>query len=289
MVLENGTLKRDAEGWPVYDPRRPQPGDFAAGQTVALIVHGFSDDTRGLAAALVDRLRRNVRAYDHILTFDYETFGTSAATTGDELARALREGCGLRKDDDIAVHVFAHSMGCLVTRCLVERSGGHELVDAAVLAGPPNRGTPAANASRGVAYLAAALLGQLAVVTPVGLLALPVAWLAAEGHGWADLMVDSDLTRAINDLTVPDNVKYLVLAGHNEVGSAAADRWQRLAKKTLGDELLFDEPNDGVIGESSMKGLRGGSYPALAVETLTCDHFTYYSSGTMGVIKEWLG
>ena len=42
-------------------------------------------------------------------------------------------------------------------------------------------------------------------------------------------------------------------------------------------DTLFGEQNDGVIGRSSMRGVRNGSYPHLTITEAPCDHFGYYA------------
>jgi hypothetical protein len=282
-----------ADGKPVYTA--PQRDQIQPGQRVAVVVHGFSDDTRGLVRGLAAWLQSGPAPYDHVLAFDYETFGTGVARNGEDLALALSQRCGLGPDDQATVHVFAHSMGCLVTRCMVELSGGHEFVDRVVLAGPPNHGTTLATVSRGLTFLAALLLNKLAEATPVALLSLPLDQLREQGQGWGDLEVDSEVTRRLNGLAAPDEVPYLVLAGTNSAvaGTGAdGDRARRLAAKTLDRSLdaLFGEQNDVVIGLSSMRGMRNGAYPRLTVVELPCDHFTYFWADTGGkAIREWLG
>ena len=251
---------------------------FKPGQRVALMVHGFTSETHWMVTGLLPWLRQNGMDYDHCITFDYESFGTGVADNGKALALALQQQCGFTPNDQITVHLYAHSMGCLVSRCAIELSGGSDLIDKAVLAGPPNNGTTLATTSKGLAFIISQALGH-AVPGPVGtVLRKGLDQLFKQGLGVIDLTVQSAITLKINELTQPDNVPYLALVGLNSPDPAQQERIQRLAHKMLDTTLdaLFGEQNDGVIGKSSLQGVRNGSYNRLIKQDVRCDHFGYY-------------
>lgn len=264
---------------------------FKAGDSVALFVHGFTADTAEIVQSIVPFLRNHVQNYTHLLTYDYETFNTGIEQNGETLALALRQRCGFHADDGITLHVFAHSMGTLVTRCMVELFDGHQWIDRVVLAGPPNNGTALASLSRGFTYLLTAMLNGLSNIPLVG----AVPWLVQEfydqGIGWEDLKTDSTIVRRLNGLQAPDEVPYLVLAGNNEGNPAQGNRLTRLAHKLFDRSLdsIFGEPeHDTVIGMSSMKSLRGGAYPKATLKTLPCNHFGYFATPeAQAAIREW--
>lgn len=252
---------------------------FKPGQTVALMVHGFSSETNWMVTKLLPYLRREVLPYDHCITFDYESFGTGVAANGHELALALQQQCGFTPEDQITVHLYAHSMGCLVSRCAIELPDGATFIDKVVLAGPPNNGTTLATTGKGLAYIVSQALGHF-VPGPVGtVLRKGLNQLSKQGAGIADLVVKSAITQQINELAKPDNVPYLSLAGLNSPDPTQQARMQRLAHKMLDVSLdtLFGEQNDGVIGRSSMRSVRNGSYPHLTITEAPCDHFGYYA------------
>jgi hypothetical protein len=286
---EDGQPRLAADGRPIYS--QLDASQFRAGERAALVVHGFSDDTRGLARGLAATVQRKTPRYDHLLTFDYETFGTGVAENGATLADALRQQCGFGPSDGVTLHVYAHSMGCLVTRCLIELSGGDAFVDGAMLAGGPNRGTPWANTGRGLSYLAAVLLNQVGTGIPVGLLSMPFDFLRIHDTGLADLQTDSPITQELNGRSTPDNVPYLVLAGTNSGTDAAREQSERLAAKTLDLALdtLFGDQNDAVIGMASMAGVRLGNYPRLTVQVLPCNHAGYFHTPeATAALRGWM-
>jgi pimeloyl-ACP methyl ester carboxylesterase len=256
------------------------PDQFHPGQSVAILLHGFNSDSRWMVKKLAQFLHEEVHPYDHILTWDYESFGTNIQENGEQLALALRLQGGFGLDDQLSVHVYAHGMGSLVARCMIELSNGHEFVDRLVMAGPPNRGTTLATVTRGFLYLTTVLINQFSLIPPLA----AINWLLKQGYeqglGPADLVVDSALAKRLNGLTNPSHVPYLVLAGQNVSDTDDRTLATRLARKVLNKSLdaIFGEPNDAVIGMSSMQGVRGGSYPALQVNLLSCDHSHYFES-----------
>jgi hypothetical protein len=265
---------------------------FKPGDRIAVFVHGFLSDTRWMARDVAPFLRAQVLPYEHALTWDYETFGTRVELNGADFATALRQQCGCGANDDLTMHVYAHGMGSLVSRCLVELAGGHEFVDCLVLAGPPNRGTTLATLSRGFTYLLSALINNVGAIPLAGAVDWLLKELYEQGQGWQDLAVDSDLTKRLNALDAPSDKPYLVLAGVNTLNQTQGRRLNRLAQKMLDRTLdaIFGEPeNDAVIGMSSLKGVRNGAYPALTVKTLPCDHFSYFATAEGQLaIREWM-
>jgi pimeloyl-ACP methyl ester carboxylesterase len=274
-----------------FEYRDIQRNQFQPGDTVALFVHGFTADTRQMVETFAPFLRDEVFPYKHLLTWDYETFGTSVEENGVKLALALRQQCGFGSDDQITVHVYAHSMGSLVSRCMIELSGGHEFVDKLVMAGPPNNGSTLATFGRGIIYLLTVLINRASVIPLLGAFNWLLEQLYQEGVGSIDLTVNSAILDKLNTLKEPSNVPYLVLAGKNRLSEAEHNRLNRLARKVLGQTLdsLFGEKNDIAVGLSSMRGVRGKAYSKLTVEILDCDHFHYFQIlAGREAVKRWV-
>jgi caspase domain-containing protein len=268
-----------------------QRSQFQPGQRIAVFVHGFIDDARWMIQGLAQFLRREVLPYDHLLTWDYESFGTSIHDIGTQFALALQQQCGFGPDDRITVHVFADSMGCVVSRYMIELAGGYQFIDRLVMAGPPNRGTPLATLTRGFVYMTTELINHCSAIPPLGAISWLTKELYEQGKGWADLAVNSQLVQQLNALKDPTNVPYLALVGENIQDEQELKRANRLAEKVLHETLdkIFGEENDKVIGVSSMEGVRGGAYPALTLKMLPCDHFHYYDIPQgLAAIKQWM-
>jgi hypothetical protein len=112
-----------------------------------------------------------------------------------------------------------------------------------------------------------------------------------QAHGWRDLETNSVLTKRLNQLSSPSTVPYLVLAG-NIPSESQGVRLARLARKVLDstlDGIFGERENDGVVPMSSLKGLRGGTYPLLTTAVLPCDHFSYFALPEgRRVVRRWL-
>jgi len=281
-------------GGDVNKPRLAQRSDFKQGDKAALMVHGFLSDTGWMADGVAQFLRNDVINYDHVIGWDYETIGTGVSDNGSALAIALRR-CGFGENDGITLHIYAHSMGCLVSRCMIELHGGDKFVDKAVLAGPPNLGTRAADASKGAAYLLTLLLNNVIVIPGSSWLGNLVAggfgWLVNNADGWSDLKTTSEVVKTLNGLAEPDKVPYLVLAGLNNKQGEATTKAKRIAAKVLdaGLDAFYGEPNDMVIGKHCMTELRFGTYLSLTVKELGCDHGGYYVDvNGQDAIRAWV-
>jgi pimeloyl-ACP methyl ester carboxylesterase len=264
---------------------------FQPGHTVALFVHGFTSDTGWMIEETAQFLRQKVLPYNHLLTWDYETFGTNVRENGEQLALALKQQCGFSADDGITVHVYAHSMGSLVARCMIELFGGDQFIDRLVMAGSPNNGSTLANVSRGMVYLMTVLINQFSIIPPIGASKWLFEQISQQGVGLADLEVNSALLQELNKLKEPSNIPYLVLAGKNVLDENQKNRLNRIAQKVLGQSLdhLFGEENDIAVGMSSLRAVRGGAYPRLRVETLPCDHFHYFQIPQgRETIRQWM-
>jgi pimeloyl-ACP methyl ester carboxylesterase len=283
-------LRRRVEVNGVFEYGEVKPEEFQPGDKVAVMVHGFKSDTRWMLEEPSKFLLDEVMKYDHILTWDYDTFGTHAEETGKDFALALKQRCGFGPQDDITVHIYAHSMGCLISRCMIELHKGHEMVDRLVMAGPPNKGSPIINLTRGAAYLVMTGLNQVSKVPAIGMVGWPMKELYKRGEGWEDLVVDSPIIKKLNALDEPDNVPYLVLAGKNLPKEQVA-RLNRLAHKVLDMSLdaIFGEDNDTAIGLSSLRGVRAETYPLLTIKELPCDHSHYFDHPeSREAVKQWV-
>ena len=146
------------------DTRDLSASDLLPGQRVAVFVHGFNSDSRGIVAQLSTILGAK-NPYDHMLSWDYESFSTHIVDNGAGLANALRSA-GL-DHDEITLDVYAHSMGTLVTRCFIEKFGGADFVDKVLLAGPPNEGTKLAEMKRYITLLLTLALNQASAAAPI--------------------------------------------------------------------------------------------------------------------------
>jgi pimeloyl-ACP methyl ester carboxylesterase len=259
------------------------PGECKAGQRVALLVHGFQSDSYWMPADFGRLCQQSGSSYDHVLTFDYESFNTRIRDNAGSLAEALR-AAGFSPKDGVQVDVFAHSMGGLVARYLVEVFGGDTFVDRCFLIGVPNQGTVLASAKRLVPWLGTLLLNST-LSSPPGLLASWALKRASDdGVGVDDLCPGSESLRALNAATGEARVRYYCLTGSYQLPNDAKILWRRLwssFRKGLKASLdfVFDDANDLVVSLTSMQTVREGRYPAelLVRAVVPCSHVAYFS------------
>ncbi len=278
-----GETERAIEGGIVYyspiDPSQFQPND-----RVAVAVHGFGADSKELAAWLCREPSQNGIPYDHVLTFDYESFNTGVSENGQKLANALR-AVKLDQIPGLQIDLFAHSMGTVITRCMVELWGGDEFVSRCFLAGPPNQGTRLAEAKKYVSWVTTLALNQVALWTPTAIGGWILHKAAEDALGPEDMRPNAQILHDLNTSTKQSKVPYFILAGHNDRPlHLDATAWQRLKYKVMRDvdvalDELFGDQNDLVIAMQSMLGVRNGQYPAELLKSakMACTHFEYFT------------
>lgn len=276
------------DGRAVYRP--VSAADVAAAKRVALLLHGFTGDTRWM----VERVWGWVKEpgdYDLCLTYDFESFGTGIRRNAEQLAGALT-GVGIVKGSPVQLDIFAHSMGTLVARTLVELGGGEHFVDRVFMAGPPNAGTPLARGRVLLPWLANILVNLAGSVPP----ALVAHWLLEKvsdaGQGIADMAPDSSFFEELNAAwRAPARVPYYIQIGDN---STAFAHWHALAQRVMGGldaglDVLFAGDNDLLVGVSSARRLQG-RWPRLEVQVIGGHHFQYFVPPEgQRVLARWLG
>ena len=129
----------------VYEKERTViRAQVAEAKRVLLLIHGLLGDTPNLFKDVqtdektVQFLRDQ---YDIILGFDYESFNTSVEETARQLKLYL-ESLGLHSGHHKTLDVVGYELGGLISRWLVEREGGNQMISHLVLLGTPNAGTP---------------------------------------------------------------------------------------------------------------------------------------------------
>jgi pimeloyl-ACP methyl ester carboxylesterase len=266
--------------------------EIKPGDRVALFVHGFTSETRWMVSGPAQFLAQNGQHYDHILTFDYETYSTPVKDNGKLLYNALKKA-GFNADDGRHLDVFAHSMGALVCRSMIEQHGGAEFVDRYIMAGPPNKGSRLAEAKRLITWLGILLLNQAGPTLPSLLTSWVLKKVSDDGEGMNDLRPGSDFIKKLNSQNKPANVPYYLLAGYNELDDETERAvWRRLAHTMQQGldtvlDFIFSDQNDMVISVRSMKSITGDKLEKVEVP---CNHFEYFSANNVQAqLLSWLG
>lgn len=252
---------------------------------VALFVHGIIGDTRVMASSL-SRAGAGGR-YDLVLTFDYESLNDPIPETARSLKKRLAE-TGLGPDHGKSLDVFAHSMGGLVSRWLVEREGGNRQVRRLAMFGTPNGGSPwPAVGDWATTALALGLNGLTAAAWPSAVLSGLV-----KAARWANVTLDQlkPDSAFLKDLAAsPDPaVPYTVVTGNTALLAPAGGDGSRLsrmlsrlwsgrAKYDAADLLFGGGANDLAVSGVSMVAV-ADRRPAVRLVRVGCDHLTYFSS-----------
>ncbi len=158
---------------------RPAPGGelrytratlFRPGERIALLIHGFADDSSEEAYWLTQLVRKpTAPAYDRILCFEWESLHTDVPPRKRAALKAPLAVLGLDEVPGGGINLFAHSMGALVAHAYVELLGGDGHVRSCFFTGPPNLGTPLAATALFTPWLLALAL-NLPAPTPPSLL-----------------------------------------------------------------------------------------------------------------------
>jgi pimeloyl-ACP methyl ester carboxylesterase len=270
----------------------------ASAQKIVLYIHGMIGDTESMVGSVqqakveVNGQQRPLKElYDLVLTFDYENLNTTIEENARSLKQRLKD-VGLGANHGKELHIVAHSTGGLVSRWLIEREGGNQIVQHLVMLGTPNAGSP----WPAVQDMAFVLLGWgLNQIPQMVWPAKVVADLAAKSlkfveendHALDQMQPDSEFFVAIANNPDPQ-VSYTIIAGDRSMPILQSpDRLRRLMAKLFTpalnlviDGLVFGgEPNDIAVHLASIKSVKGDRTPQPKVlPNVACDHLTYFTT-----------
>lgn len=310
----------DATGKVIYDDSPiTLPEKVRKASRILLYIHGILGDTSsmvvsayGLKQVVGNPLPKLIEQYDLVLTFDYENINTPIAETAAQLKQSLAK-VGLDATHKKTLHIVAHSMGSLVTRWFIERDNGHQIVQKAVLVGPPNAGSPWAKIQDyALVGLGAAMNGLAAMVSPPVIIATLVGTLvtgtkAAEAIDVTleEMKPNSLFYKTLNASDDP-HVQYCVVAGNTSkivyAQSATEEAEKGLLKKLVErltstktrnnilDWAFFNQPNDMAVSINSMVDPLANRSPKSVPVEVACDHISYFNheEGLRKVIEQLL-
>ena len=264
-------------------------------RSIALFIHGIIGDTsespKALALARDSAGQELAKRYDLVLTFDYENLNDPIVATARRFKEKLVQA-GLGPGHGKVLHVFSHSMGGLVSRWMIEREGGKEMVSHLFQLGTPNLGSPWSSVYQLASVLLTKAVNGAALLKP---------WLPALrilGKGVNQLFVtlqemheDSDFLQQHLNAAVPDpGIPYSIIAGNTQlIPRPAGDAEDKLLEKVLRrfhgihyvalDKLLFRSPNDIAVSVEHCREVPEAAarrFPPTAVEA-ACDHMSYFA------------
>ena len=282
------------------------PARVEQADRILLYVHGIIGDTKDMVKSVqrakvsVDGQERPLNElYDLVLTFDYENINTDIPEIARQLKKKLAE-VGLTADCGKALHVIAHSMGGLVSRWLIEREGGNEIVKYLVMLGTPNAGSPWSTV-QDLATLALGIgLNSLSTVAwPVKVLGSLIGGIDAVDITLDQMKPNSEFLR--NLAASPDpNIPYSVIAGNTSIMRTAMEeernqesRLKRLIERLRTQIVEFPflgQSNDIAVTVKSIKGIPEGRMIPPNIQEVACDHLTYFveNSEALNNLSEYL-
>ncbi|PHI20211.1 hypothetical protein CEQ90_08455 [Lewinellaceae bacterium SD302] len=258
---------------------------------VALFVHGIIGDTESSTAILQHVAKQTGEQFDDrfqvVLTFDYENLGTNIDQTGRDLLEKLTK-LGFGQSAAPELHLFAHSMGGLVSRWMIEKEEGNKLVDRLLTFGTPHGGSPWSNVfgllTSAITYgISGASLAQPWMLALLGFERL---WKKSQTT-LVEMGPDGAFIKRLNDnSTAP--IPYVLVAGNTQLVKTEAEeklrgfierliyRFRHHPHYALLDAGMFREPNDIAVSLKSQQLVKGDL--VTKPEPIACDHLSYFNN-----------
>jgi pimeloyl-ACP methyl ester carboxylesterase len=267
---------------------------------ILLFIHGIIGDTKSLVPSVQqatfteDGQQKTLQdRYDLILACDYENLHTTIEENAKLLKQRLEE-IGLGANHGKQLHIVAHSMGGLVSRTLIEREGGNQIVQHLVMLGTPNAGSPWPSIQDwAFAALGIGLNQMSSIAWPTIVIAGLVAFLEASDNALDQMNPQSPFISSIANNPDP-NVQYTIIAGDRSIRQEALEtdpgkqssQIQRLLRKlfspsidTLVNIVFLNQPNDIAVTLESIKSVSTNCTPQpIILPDSACDHLTYFTS-----------
>ena len=173
-------------------------------------------------------------------------------------------------------------MGGLVSRWLIEREGGNQVVQHLIMLGTPNAGSPWPTVQAwGTAALAIGLNSLSTVAWPASVLGSLVTAIRTIDTTLKQMQPGSDFVKSLESSPDP-GIPYTIIAGNTSVIPAVmeANRLKRLMQLVVNEVVslpFFSQPNDIAVTVYSIKSVRSGRSPQPQIQEIGCDHLVYFS------------
>lgn len=267
---------------------------------VVLFVHGIIGDTEASTALLQHIAKAQAEAftdrYQVVLTFDYENLGTNIDETAKDLLKKLKDlGFGTH---DKSLHLFAHSMGGLVSRWMIEKEGGDEIVEKLFTFGTPHDGSPWSNAMGMLTSAITYAISGATVAQPwlFALLGFERIWKKSQTT-LEEMKPGGAFVKRLND-GAKAPIPYTLISGNTQLIHAAGEaklrgfvarlihRFRHNPHYALLDAGMFKGPNDIAVSLESQQNVNGDlvSKPA----PIACDHLSYFNNANCIELMEGL-
>ncbi|MEO0725525.1 MAG: caspase family protein [Bacteroidota bacterium] len=276
-------------------------------QNVLLVIHGIIGDTKTIVEHLPrivnDQGRSMTDEYDLVLSFDYENLDTPIEQIAQKLEEALA-AAGIDANWGQNLTILAHSMGGLVSRCLIERPerAGASFVKHLIMAGTPNQGSPFGDVPNWL-HFARTGLEIAANFLPSNISSFGDFFNKLRNKAPANGMdifntleqmrPNSPLLQQLNDPTAAaPNVRYSIIAGNSADYKVDGNKFQRFAEKAqirIGDLMNDGEDHDIAVSLESINNelsvgantttiwaSRGQTIAKADMQEVACHHLNYF-------------
>lgn len=266
----------------------PVQNHLAKARRILLFVHGIVGDTPSMVKGYSKLKLLLKQPYDVVLAFDYENLNTPI----EETAQALKEKLiqlGFQSGHDKTLHVAAHSMGGLVSRYMIEKLDGKDLVQKLVVLGTPSGGSPWPSI---VDLANTALALGLNSLSAMPWAAGVVGWLlrlVGTGSGVVkqgvvtddQMKPSSELLKLLKTMADPE-LPYYALAGDQALQTKEVKEAVKKILATLKVKLIskafMDQANDIAVSVNSVHTFPNAWASNVQQKVVACDHFSYFST-----------
>jgi len=267
-------------------------------KNIAVFVHGIIGDTETMPQSLVlakdDKGNPLLEKYDAVLTLDYENLNTPIEANSQFFKERL-EHIGLKAGHDKNVHIYAHSMGGLVSRYMIENLRGDEIVNHLIMLGTPNAGSPFSALKDWIQMAISMAMSKIALF---GWATAPMVFLFNKtmreiGVSLKQLNGNEPFLQNLAKTAQP-KTPYTIIAGNTKLtpllaeGTAENGALKRLLGKIQSkvlDDFLFGSPNDIAVSLDSIKSVKWVKQEE--VIEVACDHMSYFTTeeGTKAIAE----
>ncbi|MEM9928220.1 MAG: caspase family protein [Bacteroidota bacterium] len=256
-----------------------------AKKPIALFIHGIIGDTT-TAPAILRRAKMPdgspvTDQYDVVLTYDYENLKTPLLETAQDLQKQLQD-VGLGSGHGKTFHIYAHSMGGLVSRCFIEILHGKQIVSHLLQFGTPNGGSPYGNAAQWMTPLLSRALAAGAAYSVYLAPLLGLRWFINNAlETLKQMKIGSDFLKMLEDKGDRGDVPYSLVNGDirliPDVTEEDMSFFRRITAKYDWkdglDLVFFQAPTDVAVSVKSQQQI-----PAITGlhEAIGSDHMSYF-------------
>lgn len=257
----------------------------ANASSIVIYIHGITDSTQTMVPSLqndcitiADTACSVGDVYDLVLTYDYESVNTPIASSALQLKQKLAT-VGIVPGHGKTVHIVAHSMGGLVSRWLIEKESGNEIVQHLIMLGTPNAGSPWAVVQAGLfKALSFAINGLSTVAWPLQLVSGILYTLEKIDIALDEMNPGSPFLTQLAASESP--IPYSIVAGNTRLIPTDKKATLRARLEQRIDQLaglpFLKEDNDIAVSVSSICHVPAGPVHRPQICVVACDHLAYF-------------